>query len=131
MNAEPAMSCLDHAADILSLGQRQLLCIARALLRRSRILILDEATASIDHGTDAAIQASLDASVMNETTVLTVAHRLRTIASHDHVIVLDSGRILEQGSAQTLLAQGSESSVFRQMCEESGDLEAIEFSATQ
>ncbi|KAF3394918.1 ATP-dependent bile acid permease [Talaromyces pinophilus] len=125
----PVVSCLDHAADVLSLGQRQLLCIARALLRRSRILVLDEATASIDHATDAAIQTSLEANVLNNTTVLTVAHRLRTIAAYDHIVVLDSGRVVEQGSVQTLLAQDSKSSVFHQMCEESGDLEVVEHSA--
>uniref|UniRef100_A0A093VQ54 ATP-dependent bile acid permease n=1 Tax=Talaromyces marneffei PM1 TaxID=1077442 RepID=A0A093VQ54_TALMA len=129
MNTGPTVSCLDHAADVLSLGQRQLLCIARALLRRARILVLDEATASIDHATDAAIQASLEASVLNKTTVLTVAHRLRTIAAYDHIVVLDSGRIVEQGSVQTLLAGDSGSSIFRQMCEESGDLEVVKHSA--
>ncbi|RAO67757.1 uncharacterized protein BHQ10_003769 [Talaromyces amestolkiae] len=125
MSTGPTVSCLDRAADVLSLGQRQLLCIARALLRRSRILVLDEATASIDHDTDAAIQASLEESVRNETTVLTIAHRLRTIADYDHIVVLDSGRIVEQGSVKTLLAGNYESSVFRRMCEESGDLEAV------
>jgi ABC-type multidrug transport system fused ATPase/permease subunit len=126
MNAGPAVSCLDHAAAVLSLGQRQLLCIARALLRRSQILVLDEATASIDHATDAAIQASLETSVLNNTTVLTVAHRLRTIAAYDHIVVLDSGHIIEQGSVQTLLAQDSGSSVLRNMCEDSGDVEVVE-----
>jgi ABC-type multidrug transport system fused ATPase/permease subunit len=122
-NTGSAVSFLDHAADVLSLGQRQLLCIARALLLRSRILILDEATASIDHATDVAIQASLEASVLlNKTTVLTVAHRLRTIAAYDHILVLDSGRIVEQGSMQTLLARDSDGSVFRQMWEESNNL---------
>lgn len=62
-------------------------------------------------------------------TVLTVAHRLRTIAAYAHIVVLDSGRIVEQGSVRTLLARDSESSVFRQMCQESGDLDLVEHSA--
>ena len=94
----PVVSCLDRAADVLSLGQRQLLCIARALLR---ILVLDVATASIDHATEAAIQASLEASVLNNTTVLTIAHRLRTIAAYDHIVVLDS--LAQFGGAITLM----------------------------
>ncbi|EED19134.1 multidrug resistance protein, putative [Talaromyces stipitatus ATCC 10500] len=121
-----AVSLLDFAADALSRGQRQLLCIARALLRQSRILVLDEATASIDYATDAAIQAGLRASVSNGTTVLTVAHRLQTIADYDKIIVLDAGRIVEQGSVRELLAYHRDGAIFRRMCEESGDLEGIE-----
>ncbi|EED20602.1 multidrug resistance protein, putative [Talaromyces stipitatus ATCC 10500] len=119
------MDLLQHPANALSQGQRQLLCIARALLRRSHILILDEASASIDYATDTAIQAGLRASISKETSVLTVAHRLRTIADYDQVIVLDTGRIVEQGSVQALLARQGRSAIFRRMCEESGDLTHI------
>lgn len=121
-----AVSFLGHAADVLSLGQRQLLYIARALLCRSRILILDEATASIDHATEAAIQESLEASVLSKMTVVTVAHRLRTLAACDYVLVLDSGRIIEQGALKTLVAGDCDNSVFRQMCKESNDLEILQ-----
>ncbi|KAL7781916.1 P-loop containing nucleoside triphosphate hydrolase protein [Trichoderma afarasin] len=117
---------LDHPAVALSMGQRQLVCIARALLRRSRILILDEATASIDHATDALIQAGLRSSIADGITVLTIAHRLLTIADYDRVVVLDSGRIVEQGSVAELFQKRGDGAFFRQLCEQSGDLAHIE-----
>jgi len=103
-----------------SQGQRQLLCLARAVLRRSRILMVDEATASIDHASDTQIQAvlsSLDA------TVVTVAHRLATVADHDRIVVLDRGAIIEQGAPWILLRNPH--SVFRAMCETSGEFERL------
>ncbi|KAH8691336.1 putative multidrug resistance protein [Talaromyces proteolyticus] len=123
-------TCLDQAADALSRGQRQLLCIARALLRRSRVLVLDEATASIDHATDATIQESLRTSIAYGTTVITIAHRLLTIADYDKVIVLDKGRVVEQGSVRELLGRTGNDAIFRGLCEESGNLEEIERAAT-
>ncbi|KAL6904509.1 P-loop containing nucleoside triphosphate hydrolase protein [Trichoderma evansii] len=117
---------LDHPAVALSMGQRQLVCIARALLRRSRVLVLDEATASIDHDTDALIQAGLRSSIATGTTVLTIAHRLLTIADYDRVVVLDSGRVVEQGSIAELLRKRGDGAFFRQLCEQSGDLAHIE-----
>ncbi|KAL6820087.1 P-loop containing nucleoside triphosphate hydrolase protein [Trichoderma sp. SZMC 28015] len=117
---------LDHPAAALSMGQRQLVCIARALLRRSRILILDEATASIDHATDALIQAGLRSSIADGITVLTIAHRLLTIADYDRVVVLDSGRIVEQGFVAELFQKRGDGAFFRQLCEQSGDLAHIE-----
>lgn len=117
---------LDHPAVALSMGQRQLVCIARALLRRSRILVLDEATASIDHDTDALIQAALRSSIATGTTVLTIAHRLLTIVDYDRVVVLDSGRVVEQGSVAELLHKRGDRAFFRQLCEQSGDLAHIE-----
>ena len=117
---------LSRPADSLSLGQRQLLCIARGLLRRSRVLVLDEATASVDHDTDNTIQNSLRASAAAGTTILTIAHRITSIADYDRVLVLSDGCIIEQGSTEMLLSRKGPTAVFRQMCEESGELEKIE-----
>ncbi|KAK2811389.1 hypothetical protein FQN49_008463, partial [Arthroderma sp. PD_2] len=117
---------LDRPAETLSRGQRQLLCIARGLLRQSRLLVLDEATASVDHATDAAIQAGLRASIKTGTTVITIAHRLLTIADYDRALVLDEGQVVEEGAIWELLDRRGENARFRRMCEESGDLVEIE-----
>ncbi|KAH7695297.1 multidrug resistance-associated protein, partial [Aphelenchoides avenae] len=107
---------LDHAitegGENISVGQRQLVCLARALLRRSRILILDEATASVDLATDLVIQETIRREFA-QSTVLTIAHRLNTIMDYDRVIVLDKGRIYEMDSPQNLLA--SKNSMFAGM----------------
>lgn len=86
-----------------SVGQRQLLCLTRALLRRSTIIVMDEATASIDHQTDALIQASLRQNFATATLVA-VAHRLNTVMDYDRILVLDGGRVVEFGEPQALLA---------------------------
>lgn len=89
-----------------SLGQRQLLCLARALLRRSKILVLDEATASVDLTTDALVQETIRQEFASST-VLTIAHRLNTIVNYNRVIVLDCGQIKEFDSPQILLNDSS------------------------
>ncbi|MQT42206.1 MULTISPECIES: ABC transporter ATP-binding protein [unclassified Pseudomonas] len=86
----------------LSGGQRQRIAIARALLKNAPILVLDEATASLDSETESLIQSSLD-DIMADKTVLVVAHRLSTIAHLDRIVVLDKGLIVEDGSHQHLL----------------------------
>jgi ABC-type multidrug transport system fused ATPase/permease subunit len=92
-------------AENLSAGERQLLCLARALLKPTRILLLDEATASVDQETDAQIQAILRREFC-DATVITIAHRLRTVADADRVMVMADGEIAELGPPSTLLAAG-------------------------
>lgn len=89
----------------LSGGQRQRVAIARVMLKDAPILLLDEATSALDSEVEAAIQTSLD-TLMQGKTVIAIAHRLSTIAAMDRLIVLDAGRIVEQGDHSSLLAQG-------------------------
>lgn len=86
----------------LSGGQRQRLALARAILKRTPILFLDEATSAVDNETEAAIQRSLD-TVSKDRTVLVIAHRLSTIRYADNIVVLDKGRVVEQGVHEELL----------------------------
>ncbi|MGJ8514539.1 ABC transporter ATP-binding protein [Carnimonas bestiolae] len=88
----------------LSSGERQLLALARALLRKPAILMLDEATASIDSATEAELGKALDA-LHGKVTLIVVAHRLATIAHADHILVMDNGVIAEQGRHEALLAR--------------------------
>ena len=89
----------------LSGGQRQRIAIARALLKDAPILLLDEATSSLDSEAEAAIQQNLE-TLMKDKTVLCIAHRLSTIASMDRIVVLDRGRIVEEGTAEELRLRG-------------------------
>jgi ABC-type multidrug transport system fused ATPase/permease subunit len=91
----------------LSQGQRQLVCLARALLRRPKLIVLDEATSAVDRATDAAIQVSLRREFAG-CTVLVVAHRLSTVADFDRLLVLESGRVAEMGTPEELLRRGME-----------------------
>jgi ATP-binding cassette, subfamily B, bacterial len=88
----------------LSLGQRQLVALARVLLKNPAIFILDEATASVDPFTEAQIQEGLDV-VMRDRTTIVIAHRLSTIKNADRIIVMAQGRIVEEGTHEVLMAQ--------------------------
>jgi ABC-type multidrug transport system fused ATPase/permease subunit len=101
----------------LSQGQKQLLCIGRTLLKKSKILILDEATSAIDTHTDDYIQHMLRNEVLTRNiTLITIAHRLHTISDYDMILVLDNGKILEYDSSSNLLQ--NKSSVFAAMVAE-------------
>uniref|UniRef100_A0A665TXJ3 ABC-type glutathione-S-conjugate transporter n=1 Tax=Echeneis naucrates TaxID=173247 RepID=A0A665TXJ3_ECHNA len=100
----------------LSLGQRQLVCLARALLRKTKILVLDEATAAVDLETDTLIQSTIRTQ-FEDCTVLTIAHRLNTIMDYTRVIVMDRGHISEMDSPANLITQRGQ---FYRMCREAG-----------
>uniref|UniRef100_A0A8D1AI82 ATP binding cassette subfamily C member 6 n=1 Tax=Sus scrofa TaxID=9823 RepID=A0A8D1AI82_PIG len=107
--------CADQG-DNLSVGQKQLLCLARALLRKTQILILDEATAAVDPGTERQMQAALS-SWFAQCTVLLIAHRLSSVLDCARVLVMDEGQVAESGSPAQLLAQKG---LFYRLAQESG-----------
>jgi len=117
-------STIAESGSNISQGQRQLLCLARALLKAPKVLLMDEATASIDYATDARIQETIRE--IDYTTV-TIAHRLETIIDYDKVLVLDKGEIVEFGDPFDLISKAD--GVFHGMCEMSGNLEGLEYEA--
>ena len=108
---------LEARGSNLSIGQRQLICIARALVKKPKILLMDEATANIDQKTDSVIQ-NLIKNTLKETTVVTIAHRLITIIQYDKIIILEQGKKVEEGSPAELLDLPG--GCFRRLVNESG-----------
>jgi ABC-type multidrug transport system fused ATPase/permease subunit len=113
---------LDHAVDEagtnFSAGERQLLCMARAILRKTKVLVMDEATAAIDGGTDGKIQ-SMIRSEFQGCTLLIIAHRLITIIDADMIICMDNGEVVESGSPSELLDNAD--GIFTSLVEETGE----------
>ncbi len=109
----------------LSVGQRQLLSFARALLVDPRILVLDEATSSVDTKTEALVQEALDKLVENRTSIV-IAHRLSTIQNADQILVIDAGRIIERGTHDELLALGGHYSTMYEIGFELSDTDMTE-----
>ncbi|KAG8474416.1 hypothetical protein CXB51_033997 [Gossypium anomalum] len=110
-----------ESGENFSVGQRQLLCLARALLRRPKILVLDEATAAVDVKTDAFIQKTIREE-FKSCTMLVIAHRLNTIIDCDQILVLDAGQVLEHSTPEELLA--NEESAFSKMVQSTGPANA-------
>ncbi len=109
---------LAEGGNNLSVGQRQLLCLARSLLKKSRILILDEPTANVDTNTDHLLQQTLKDN-FSDATIISVAHRLDTVIDYDRILVLGDGKILEYGSPVELLE--NKESHFTSMVRNTGD----------
>ncbi|XP_045834036.1 ATP-binding cassette sub-family C member 4 isoform X2 [Meles meles] len=118
---------LAESGSNFSVGQRQLVCLARAILRRNQILIIDEATANVDPRTDELIQKTIREKFA-QCTVLTIAHRLNTIIDSDKIMVLDSGRLKEYDEPYVLLQ--NEESLFHKMVQQLGKAEAAALTET-
>jgi ABC-type multidrug transport system fused ATPase/permease subunit len=105
-----------------SQGQRQLIALARALVKKSALIILDEATSSVDFDTDHKIQQTIRTE-FNSSALLCIAHRIRTVADYDRILVLDHGEVKEFDTPYTLMTR--EGSIFQQMCLRSGEYDEL------
>ncbi|CAG2166159.1 unnamed protein product [Oppiella nova] len=108
---------LSEGGSNLSVGERQLVCLARAILRHNRLLVLDEATANVDHRMDALIQTTIRRK-FSDCTVITIAHRLNTIIDCDRVLALDAGEIVEFDEPLALLQRRGQ---LYDMCRKTGE----------
>ncbi|KAI0881492.1 putative ATP-binding cassette transporter protein [Annulohypoxylon maeteangense] len=108
----------------LSQGQRQLLCLARAIVSRPKVMVLDEATSAVDMTTDALIQRSIREE-FGDSTLVVIAHRLSTVADFDRILVLSDGKVAEYGTPKELWELENGLGMFRAMCEQSGEKEHL------
>ncbi|KAF9129912.1 hypothetical protein BGW39_003647 [Mortierella sp. 14UC] len=111
---------VSQGGENFSVGQRSLICLARALLRKAKILILDEATAAVDMETDELIQKTIRTE-FRDRTILTIAHRIKTVMDSDKILVLDQGRVKEFAAPEELLRRGEES-LFYQLAKQAGEV---------
>ncbi|KAI8149775.1 P-loop containing nucleoside triphosphate hydrolase protein [Fennellomyces sp. T-0311] len=102
-----------------SQGQRQLIALARALVKKSSLIVLDEATSSVDFHTDQQIQETIRSELFADSSLLCIAHRLRTVADYDRILVLEQGKVVDFDTPYALITR--EDSLFHQMCERSGE----------
>ncbi|CAK4112229.1 unnamed protein product [Aphanomyces euteiches] len=115
-------SPVEENGENFSVGERQMLCMARALLRQARLVVMDEATAAIDHETDQNLQRVIRTEFASST-VLTIAHRLDTVLDSDRILVFDQGRLVQCDSPKSLISQGS--GIFFDLCSEGGYLDKM------
>ncbi|KAH9147872.1 hypothetical protein AeRB84_008601, partial [Aphanomyces euteiches] len=119
---EKLLGPVEENGDNFSVGERQMLCMARALLRQAKIVVLDEATAAIDHATDQLLQAVIRDEFASST-VLTIAHRLDTVLDNDRVMVFDHGELVQCDKPSILVAQGS--GIFFELVSEGGYMDKM------
>ncbi|RHY85045.1 hypothetical protein DYB26_000706 [Aphanomyces astaci] len=115
-------SPVEENGENFSVGERQMLCMARALLRQARIVVMDEATAAIDHETDQNLQRVIRTEFATST-VLTIAHRLDTVLDADRILVFDQGRLAQCDSPAALIGAGA--GIFFELCHEGGYLDKV------
>ncbi|OQR90434.1 multidrug resistance-associated protein 1 [Achlya hypogyna] len=115
-------TAVEENGDNFSVGERQMLCMARALLLRAKVVVMDEATAAMDHETDQRLQQVIR-SEFADSTVLTIAHRLDTVLDCDRILVFDHGRLVQCDTPAALIAQGD--GIFYELCDEGGYLDKL------
>jgi ATP-binding cassette subfamily C (CFTR/MRP) protein 1 len=115
-------SPVEENGENFSVGERQMLCMSRALLRNARIVVMDEATAAIDHETDQNLQQVIRTEFASST-VLTIAHRLDTVLDSNRIMVFDQGRLVQCDAPASLVEHGS--GIFFELCEEGGYLDRV------
>jgi len=108
---------VSEGGDNFSTGEKQLLCMARAILKRTKLLVMDEATASVDYATDELIGKTIREEFA-DSTILTIAHRLRTVIDYDRIMVMDDGNIAEFDTPLNLLNDSA--SKFYALCKATG-----------